>query len=169
MPYHANKIFFFTFYLTLHLLSCAQSPKTRWVDDIVPDPKLDKNFTICNKEDEAIQYFNDGKGFEYTGGKYALDSVFYSKYKPIDLVEATGLIRIRFIVNCRGESGRYRILGMDSDYQEKEFDRKITDQLLSITQNLDGWPTKQWKNTAVDYYQYLIFKLEKGQLIKILP
>ena len=80
-----HKIFFLSlFYLSLHLISCAQSPKTRWVDDIVPDAKLDANFTICNKEDEAIQYFNDGKGFEYTGGKYVLDSIFFSRYTQVD-------------------------------------------------------------------------------------
>jgi len=165
-----HKIFFLSlFYLSLHLISCAQSPKTRWVDDIVPDAKLDANFTICNKEDEAIQYFNDGKGFEYTGGKYVLDSIFFSRYTQVDLPSATGLIRIRFVVNCRGESGRFRLIGMDPTYEEKTFDPSVTDQLLSITKTLNGWPPKQWKNTSVDYYQYLIFKLEMGQLKQILP
>jgi hypothetical protein len=165
-----HKIFFLSlFYISLQLISCAQSPKTRWVDDIVPDAKLDGSFTICNTEEEAIQYFNDGKGFEYIGGKYALDSIFFSKYKQVDLPSATGLIRIRFMVNCRGESGRFRLIGMDPDYQEKNFERGITEQLLTITKSLNGWPPKQWKNTSVDYYQYLIFKLEGGKLIKILP
>lgn len=165
-----NKIVFvLLFYLCIQLISCAQSPKTRWVDDIVPDAKLDGGFTLCNKEEEAIQYFNDGKGFEYTGGKYTLDSIIFSGFKQVDLPSATGLIRIRFMVNCRGESGRFRLIGMDPAYQEKSFDRSVTDQLLSVTKSLNGWPPKQWKNTSVDYYQYLIFKLERGKLIQILP
>jgi len=79
------------------------------------------------------------------------------------------LIRIRFIVNCAGDTGRFRILGMDKDYKQKEFSPSITDQILSITKSLTGWKTKTSNGETYDYYQYLIFKIDKGQIKEILP
>lgn len=156
--------------VSLQFIGCAQSTTTRWVDDIVPDSSLDNpNFKICNAEDQVIQYFNNGQALEYKGDKYTLDSIFFSEYKSVNKPGETGLIRIRFIVNCKGESGRFRMIAMDADYREKEFEKNITEQLMEITKSLKGWTPKVWKGTAIDYYQYLIFKIESGKLISILP
>ncbi|MBK7232081.1 MAG: hypothetical protein IPH93_07410 [Saprospiraceae bacterium] len=148
----------------------SQGVKTRWVDDISTDSKLDDpDFKICNQEDQIIQYFNNGQGMEYIGGKYKLDSFFYSNYKFVLNSKESGLIRIRFVVNCKGGTGRFRMIASDNQYKEKVFDPAISQQLISISKKLDGWIPKQWKNTNVDYYQYLIFKIENGKLVQILP
>ena len=81
----------------------------------------------------------------------------------------SGLVRIRFIINCQGKTDRFRILSVDENYKAKEFDKNITEQLLQITKRLDGWKPKKYKEKEVNYYQYLIFKLVKGQLIEVLP
>jgi hypothetical protein len=58
---------------------------------------------------------------------------------------------------------------MDNQYKEKQFDPRITNQLLEITKNLSGWKIKEYHGSEIDYYQYLIFKIEKGEIIEILP
>ena len=58
---------------------------------------------------------------------------------------------------------------MNDNYEQFTFDDKITNQLLMITQSLDGWKVKENNGAEIDYYQYLIFKIEKGNLIEILP
>ncbi len=58
---------------------------------------------------------------------------------------------------------------MDFDYKSKKFDSKIKNQLLAIVKNLDGWIPRKKNNQNLDYYQYLTFKIENGQIIKILP
>ncbi|MBK6640746.1 MAG: hypothetical protein IPN13_01030 [Bacteroidetes bacterium] len=146
------------------------SQQTHWVDDILPDSLLDDpTFRICNTEDQVIQYFNSGKGMEYEGDKPALTDIFHKQYKPVTSIGQTGFIRIRFIVNCKGESGRFRMLCSDLNYLPVQFDTKITDQLLAITKSLKGWKPKRWKETEIDYYQYLFFKIEEGNLATILP
>lgn len=159
--------------LLLIFLSCTTSlfsQQTRWVDDILPDSLLDDPaFRICNNEDQVIQYFNNGKGMEYEGDKPALTDVFHKQYKPVVSIGQTGFIRIRFIVNCNGEPGRFRMLCSDLNYLPVQFDTKITDQLLAITKSLKGWKPKLWKESKVDYYQYLLFKIKDGNLIAILP
>ena len=60
-------------------------------------------------------------------------------------------------------------MSMDEDYNEKTFLMSITDQLMEITKGLRGWKKKTYKGEAIDYYQYLIFKMEDGQIKEILP
>ncbi|HKK38289.1 MAG TPA: hypothetical protein VJ949_02605, partial [Cryomorphaceae bacterium] len=81
----------------------------------------------------------------------------------------SGWVRIRFVVNCRGESGRFRMICSDEHYESREFDARITDQLMAITKSLDGWKPLPDSENPDEYYQYLVFKIENGDLIEILP
>jgi len=142
----------------------------RHVGDITFDEAIDsKEFQLCDDDEEVRQYFNFGKGVQYKGEKLAIIEAFEANYKPVQGEKETGLIRIRFIVNCKGQTGRFRIIGMDTNYQKKDFDSRITNQLLSITKNLSGWKTMPDDLVPYDYYQYLIFKMENGQIKEILP
>lgn len=161
---------FFLLLLFFNLVSVYQfAQNTRWIDDIVPDTTLDDStFKLCNANEQIIQYFNDGKGIQYVGGKPAIDSIFFSNYRTVKINES-GLIRIRFVVNCSGETGRFRLLSSDINYQPKEFTSEITNQLLRISKSMNNWQPKKWKDTKVDYYQYLICKIDNGELTHILP
>ena len=143
-------------------------PKT--VGDIEFDPKTDnKNFVICQDDfNYSFQYF-DLEGFSYEGEKLAIENEFRKSYDSKKVKKESGLVRIRFIINCQGKTDRFRILSVDENYKAKEFDKNITEQLLQITKRLDGWKPKKYKEKEVNYYQYLIFKLVKGQLIEVLP
>ncbi|MCP4441970.1 MAG: hypothetical protein GY810_23930 [Aureispira sp.] len=148
-----------------------EKPKyLRWVGDIEQDLTKDaKQFELCNTEAEAFQYFNTHKGFRYKGEKKALVETFNKKYRPLNGKKQNGWIRIRFIVNCKGEAGRFRVIQSNENYEEFEFDKKVVEQLLKITKSLKGWETLEHKGTAIDYYLYLIFKLEDGTIKEILP
>ena len=157
----------------LLLFSCQQqqtsSAYPRWIGDIAFDPKTDRaDFHLCH-EDHIAQYFNYAEGPNYEGEKYAILEAFRQDYQAVEDDSQTGSLRIRFVVNCRGETDRFRIMGMDKDYQPKDFRPEITDQLLDITRKLNGWKVISRHEVALDYYQYLIFKLDKGQLTQILP
>lgn len=139
------------------------------IGDIEFDPKTDNsNFKLCFDK-YVFQYFNDSNGLQYEGEKVALDKTFFGNYIDQNLFGESGLIRIRFIVNCKGETDRYRILEMDENYNQKKFNENITTQLLQITKSLKGWKPKIIENENIDYYQYLIFKVKDGNLIEILP
>ena len=139
------------------------------VGDIEFNSKTDKqDFELCNKN-HIYQYFNNSGGLEYEGEKLEIEKVFKENYKSEKINNETGLIRINFIVNCKGKTDRFRLISMDENYNEKLFLKSITDQLLAITKNLNGWKVKKIKEKDIDYYQYLIFKIENGQLKEILP
>jgi hypothetical protein len=149
--------------------SIANPEYSNNVGDIEFNSKTDKqDFELCNKN-HIYQYFNNSGGLEYEGEKLEIEKVFKENYKSEKINNETGLIRINFIVNCKGKTDRFRLISMDENYNEKLFLKSITDQLLDITKNLNGWKAKKIKERDIDYYQYLIFKIENGQLKEILP
>lgn len=147
----------------------ATSLYLRWVGDSKYDPNLDDStFQLCHSEYQVKQYFNMGNGLQYQGGKQALESLIQKKYDPVS-IDQSGWIRIRFIVNCEGQTGRFRLTAADQDYHPFQFDTRIIDQLERITRNLDGWLPQYEDGRSEDYYQYLTFKIKEGQLTEILP
>ncbi|MBV6646388.1 MAG: hypothetical protein KI790_13115 [Cyclobacteriaceae bacterium] len=162
--------------IILFLVACSTEKSTssrqeylRWVGDIEYTPEFDKpDFELCHGDSSVNQYFNFGQGLQYEGEKRAILEKFENEYRPVKSGES-GLVRIRFIVNCKGETDRFRIIAMDNEYKEKEFDSRITNQLLHLTKQLNGWRILPNIQEARDYYQYLIFKIENGNIVEILP
>jgi hypothetical protein len=143
----------------------AKSEYPNYVGDIEFNSEIDnKEFVLCNSK-HIFQYFVSSRGLEYEGEKFAIEKEFTEKYKSDIIKNETGLIRINFVVNCKGKTDRFRLISMGENFEEKVFARSITEQLMSITKNLKGWKAKIY----IDYYQYLIFKIENGQLKEILP
>lgn len=161
----------------ISLMACAactnsgeESKYLRWVGDSQFDPELDSdNFELCNNESSVRQYFHFDRGLGYKGEKEELRRIYAEAYKPPVGIDQSGMIRIRFIVNCKGETGRFRLISSDLNYKEQVFHKKITDQLLRITKSLDGWALYSMNEVSQDYYQYLIFKIDRGNLIEIMP
>lgn len=159
------------------LLSCQSDKKvvekqeySRWVGDIEQNDQVDElNFKVCNGDDKILQYFNLGEGPVYSGEKSSILNTFESKYKALSNNDQNGFIRIRFIVNCEGKTGRFRVLQSDDNFREIKFDESIVTQLVDITKGIENWQIFYRRDTPVDYYMYLIFKIKDGQLTEILP
>ena len=142
---------------------------TRHVGDILFDANVDDPaFKVCD-EGRAKQYYNFGKGLLYKGEKDDLDAYFMERFKPKKKTKETGSITIRFIVNCEGKTGRFRIQGIDPNYKVKQFNTSLVNQLLQLTKELDGWVVGEKEGKIYDYYQYLTFKIKNGELIEIMP
>ena len=163
------------FLLCLLLWSCQnengqKKEYLRWVGDIEQNDEIDEpGFKICNGDENILQYFNFGEGAVYSGEKSRIINLFSSEYKPVTGKNENGWIRIRFVVNCEGEAGRFRILQSDENYEEKEFDDEIVSQLIEITKEIENWEVLERDEFAIDYYMYLIFKIKDGQIAEILP
>lgn len=139
------------------------------VGEIFQDDTLDTiDFKICNPQNEIIQYyaFNEKT---YKGEKIAIVEEFSSKYIVHTDSKDSGWLRIRFIVNCKGDAGRFRVSGMDLKYSDKSFQPSIVEQLMNITKSLNGWKAMEARDVKRDYYQYLLFKIENGKILEILP
>jgi len=142
----------------------------RWVGDSNYNPEIDaKDFKPCHGDENIYQYFNLSEGPQYLNEKPALVRVYKENYQALTGENQNGMIRIRFVVNCEGKAGRFRMLQSDFDYNEVQFDKRITSQLLNTTTSIEDWQILYKNDTPIDYYMYLIFKLDDGQLNEILP
>jgi hypothetical protein len=159
--------------LILGFVACSNeetpSKYLRWVGDSTFDAEVDDpDFKLCHSESRVKQYFHLAEGLQYVGEKSALVKQIRDQYEAVKNKQS-GYIRIRFIVNCNGETGRFRVIQANEQYQEQAFDESITNQLLAIVKSLDGWDTQKGKENPEDYYQYLVFKMKNGEIIEIMP
>lgn len=165
-----NKLLFASFLLIL-ATGCSLTSKPE-VGDIPFDPELDTaDFTICNEANMEQSYArrSDDEPTTYEGEKRGLERDILSKYQMEDILGEDGYITVRFVVNCKGDTGKFRVEEMGFDYRVKQFDQRITSQLLDIVKKLDGWVPRKRKDRTLDTFQYLTFKIQKGQIVKILP
>jgi hypothetical protein len=61
------------------------------------------------------------------------------------------------------------MIASDTNYEPFVFNQGITDQLMELTRKMDGWAILPNTEKPRDYYQYLVFKIESGQISEILP
>lgn len=106
--------------------------------------------------------------------QYALNKLFRTYYQPTSRLGQSGLIRIRFVVNCKGERGLFEVAGFGEDYCPKTFDPQITSQLVQICHehvptNFSMYATDLPYTEPLDSAISLTFRLKDGQLTAILP
>ena len=107
---------------------------------------------------------------EYTGGFYAIKKNFYSNYKNVKSLNDSGIVKIRFQINCSGKSGNYSIETYSLDYKRNIIDAKIKGQLLSLTKDLTKWiPAHNENGENVNSHKFFAFKIIDGSLKDILP
>ncbi|WP_300025483.1 hypothetical protein [uncultured Maribacter sp.] len=159
------------------LFSCLETPsetktEKKYFNDLgeIPfDEEFDDiNFKLCH-EDITFPFNYGGIGLVYEGEKKQLVKTFTDNYQSSEIKGQNGFITIRFIINCEGKTGRFRVTEMDFNLKPKKFDKTISGKILDITKNLSGWKPHEQNGRTFDYQQYLTFKLNDGELTDILP
>lgn len=131
------------------------------------DPMVDTlSFNVCN-ENSVYPYFHH-KELSFKGEKPAMVNEYTMRFEPTGKQES-GYITIRFIVNCNGETGRFRVIQMDESYDLKSFNNNLVGQLLEITQSLKGWDVLYEDGRSYDYVRYVTFKIQQGKIMDIMP
>ncbi len=129
------------------------------------------DFQLCNRYTYLHTYYQRfaARDVEYPGGLYHINKVFKEKYKPPRNAHGeTGLVRIRFVVNCEGRAGMYEMLELDRNYKPRKFDKRITSQILDICKELQDWrPPEKVRGEVVDVYKMLLFKMKNGKIVEV--
>ena len=127
----------------------------------------DSTFIVCNPN-AVFQYYNTGS--YYKQHKREIEQYLKRNFRPaVQTAGQTGYITIRFIINCSGKTGRFRMYELNEHYQPYTFDTQITSQLMTLTKSLKNWQPAEYKNKIYDSYQYITFKVKKGAIECVLP
>ncbi|MDR1593222.1 MAG: hypothetical protein LBS43_01900 [Prevotellaceae bacterium] len=104
------------------------------------------------------------------GERYGVIEYFAEHFKPKPVENATGYITVRFMVNRKGQTDRFRMYEMDNNFQQTTFDKTVSGKIFDLTKKLSGWkPLIDDKGNQYDYYQYIVFKIKNGLIEYILP
>lgn len=122
----------------------------------------DSPFKICNPG-SITQYYRSGT--RYDKGYPEMRRFFAEHYQaPENGKGQNGYIRIRFVVNCEGETGRFDVLTCDFNYQPKVFAPEIQTQILELTKLLQGWRHQDFQGPIPDSFVILTFKMKAGKI-----
>ncbi len=142
------------------------------VGDIAFDDKLDEaGFKKCGALKDkpfSLQYYNVSREFDYKGEKIAIEEKL-KKENISSEKKINGYITVRFLVNCEGKTGLFRLQHLNSDLKEVSLDEAMENKLLKFTKSLNGWMPKKIEGLKIDYYQYLTYKIEDGKVSEVLP
>ena len=153
------------------LLSCntatQKDESLRHIGLIEYDSKIDTlSFEVCHVY--LIKPYFHHLDVGYAGEKPAMVRKYQTLYKSYNKQE-NGFITIRFIVNCKGEAGRFRLIQMDENYKLKNFSDELVMQLYEITRSLEEWDVLQIDNKSYEYVRDITFKSYNGEIKDIMP
>lgn len=158
----------YAFFLPIiYFISCSEKNNLRNIGDI--STSLDEpGFVVCN-ERRILEYYNFSNAIQFVGEKPAIDKYIRQNVKYTTSLCENGYITLKFIVNCEGQAGRFKVIQLDSVYKEKHFDPKLVKLILTATKSLNGWGLGKKHGVIYDYYQYLTFKITDSRIENILP
>lgn len=144
-------------------------PYPDMVGDITFDPQKDDSRFSLNASGKIFQYHNFSLGFVFPDSPFALYEILNEIAVPTEYSHFSGWIRIRFVVNHLGQADRFRCQGVHANYEEWTIPSALEGQLIDVLRSIKKWSILVNEEGAQDYYQYILFKIEKGQIIEILP
>ncbi len=166
--------------LTVPLLvfGCSPTPPdypTHDIGYINPENTEDATevFKPCDSTESIIQYYNtntiDDAPAYYEGGPKAIRKYILENYPQLNLHQDSGMLTIRFVINCQGQTGYFEVFENDLDFQPTSLNAHTREQLLKITRELNAWKANFHQGSYRDSYMYLIYRIENGKITEILP
>lgn len=133
------------------------------IGELSANSEVDPDFKVCN-EDIIPNYY--GMNTNYEGGKKAIKSKLLSHLQRLKF-ESSGLITFRFIVNCKGELGRFRSLSTDLNLEEVETNLEKLKSIEKAMLSLEDWNPAENEYSSYDSYYVLNFKIRNHKIVDI--
>ncbi len=146
------KLIYFLFFL-LSFSGIAQPPTFKLCDSLLTDKWKPQYYSFKIKYPLSSENLTEEVNKSLT-------------YQPKQM---NGFITIRFVVNCKGQTGNFEVYQTGDNYQIVKFEDKYIEQLLGFVKSLDGWKKAIYKDKNYDYYTYFAFKIEYGKVTEIVP
>lgn len=127
---------------------------------------LNDGFEVCN-EDYVLQYYNTQQ-LPYPNGKNGFRDYINLAYVNNGYSDS-GYLNIRFIVNCKGEVGRFVIHENNLDLEPQTFNKDLKNQLFKLTSEAKGWKPIFLHDENRDQFMYVSYRIEHGEITEIIP
>jgi hypothetical protein len=121
------------------------------------------NSVPCN-QDLIYQYYQINT--DYIGGKRAIKRELAGVF-PMNGLNKSGLLTVRFVVNCQGKTGWYQAYMISPDLQEMDISATDLTHLYGAISELNHWLPGLAGEEPQDSYCQISFKLKKGEVLDI--
>ncbi|GAA4385615.1 hypothetical protein GCM10023186_29160 [Hymenobacter koreensis] len=133
------------------------------VGDIAFDPTQDRADFALRPNRPIYQYYNFATSF--TGGRLELRRLLHEALLPLPARgAASGYLTVRFVVNHRGETDRFRVSTLDSEYRPQPYEPALVADVLRACRSLKGWEPGLINGETQDSYYYITFVVDKGRI-----
>ncbi|HZV68659.1 MAG TPA: hypothetical protein VFG10_03915 [Saprospiraceae bacterium] len=132
------------------------------------DKSLDNsNFKVCD-ELNIEEYYQVNPS--YGEGMSSIRKYIFPHQKVLEsLCEKDGYVIVRFVINCLGQTDRYRTKFMSLNYtNENSVNAELQKAIIQLTRNMGNWTPGQYDGKAYDCYQHLKFLFKNSQLVDVL-
>ena len=132
------------------------------------DAKLNANWLATSCADTNVaEYYSVHQKYIFSG--QALLQKFNALYtKPIAALQS-GFVTVRFVVNCKGETGYFNVYETNLQKQAYLMNAAIKKQIVQFVKSLENFPIASFQNKAVNYYYYFNFKIMDNEIKTISP
>lgn len=129
---------------------------------------LNDRYELCY--DGNLYHTYNGAGLKaYFETKKRFRNSLEKSYNATENYMSSGYLNFRFLVNCEGNPGWFKVIQMNLDLVESKLDKNMVDELLKFTSDPVHWNSIEYKGNAVNYYMYVSYRLENGKVTEIIP
>ncbi len=127
-----------------------------------------KEFHLCD-EFNIMEYYQTNP--KYGEGFKSIRMYFKNHLNTInELIDfETGIITVRFIINCKGKTDRFRVFVVDGNYKMLNINQQLEQLCINTVKNMGDWKPGNDSGEYFDSYFTLSLKIRDGKINGILP
>lgn len=110
-------------------------------------------------------YYHSAAPTIYKGSKLAFRKMIQSNFNNNQYTDQ-GYLSLRFNINCDGKTGNVIITELNPDLEKTTLNQDLVSELYELSIKEENWQTT---GEDLNYYMYLLFKIENGKVTEILP
>lgn len=118
---------------------------------------IDQNTTFKPCSSDIYQYYNDKTG--YKTERFGIRKEISQSINNLNYPNFSGLINVRFIINCKNEIGYFKIKTTNQRYKNIEIPASLQKKIVAIIQQL-----KNWNGKNKDSYYQIYIKIRNGKV-----
>jgi len=128
----------------------------------------DSTFYLCD-DMNIMEYYQVNP--KYGEGAKSIRQYFKHYLNDINnLIDFdSGLITIRFIINCKGKTDRFRIYSVNQDYKTIHIPDNLKLSCIKAVKNMGEWQPGYYENEYFDCYYTLSLKIRNEEVVDVLP
>ncbi len=125
-----------------------------------------KDFERCSDE-LPIGFYHSTAPHIYNNGKPAFQAYILANFEN-EPYSDNGYLNLRFLIDCEGDLGDLEVNELNTDLELTDLSDELVNDLVALAMRPENWASLKKKEPR-DMYMYLLFKLENGKVVEIIP